>query len=302
MKYFNHFSWLVIMVLSTHFSFAQQELPLYPNGIPDALPHHIKERMVKRPDGNVFAFRVVNPTLTVFKAVSKKPTSAVIICPGGGYGLLSMRFEGTDIAQWFAKNGITAFVLKYRLPNDTTMKDKRFGPMMDLQQAMLQLRTRAQEWNIHTDKIGVLGFSAGGHLATTLMTHYNDVKINNPTGVSLAPNFMLLAYPVSTFGKNTHGGTRQNLVGDDTSLITYFSAEKNIQSNTAPTFIMHAQDDPAVPIAEHSLALYTALVEKKVKAELHVFQSGGHGFGATNPSTKKSWLPLALDWLRLNGF
>ncbi|MFI1743297.1 prolyl oligopeptidase family serine peptidase [Thalassobellus sediminis] len=248
--------------------------------------------------------KVVNPRLKLFLVDNKKTdNTAVIIYPGGGYAVLSHDKEGDKIAEWLNSIGISAFVLKYRLPSDIIMNDKTIGPLQDAQEAMRMLRRNAKEWNINPNKIGVIGFSAGGHLASTISTHYNDnVYVSDKT--SARPDFSMLIYPVISMEDGiTHNGSKVNLLGDTPSeaLIEKYSNEKQVNENTPPTILIHASDDGSVPV-ENSINYYLALKEKNVKAEMHIYENGGHGFGLGRFGTHLNWPKACEDWLIANKF
>ncbi|QNL52389.1 alpha/beta hydrolase [Olivibacter sp. SDN3] len=288
---------------------ADDFLPLYPEGkIPNAKDTHaesIQETSELGSDGIERISGVRIPTMRYYPAEKQKSTgSAIIICPGGGYSILAISHEGHDVAKKFAENGIAAFVLKYRLPNDLTMEDKSIGPLQDVQQALKVIRENASAYAIDPEKLGVIGFSAGGHLASSAGTHYSDPKIENLKGTSLRPNFMLLIYPVISMDTAvTHGGSRKNLLGEnpDKSLASYFSSAKHITTNTPPTLLVHAADDTAVPIA-NSIDFYENLQKEKVPSKLIRYPQGGHGFGLHNKTTDDQWFDHALAWLHQLGY
>ena len=258
------------------------------------------EDTVRIENGKIRIAKVINPTITIyFPEKGKSNGTAVIICPGGGYGRLSMDNEGSDIAGWLNQNGITGIILKYRLPNDTIMKDKTIGPLQDLQEAVRLVRRRASEWKIDPGKIGVIGFSAGGHLASTLSTRFNE-KVYDSDSTSARPDFVILGYPVITMSElNTHAGSRRNLLGKspDPVLIDYFSNELHVFEHTPPTLIFQAEDDKTVPV-QNSIDYYTALKNKGIAAELHIYPKGGHGFGlAKKGGTESSWPEACIKWL-----
>ena len=276
-------------------------IPLYPDGVPNSktAPADYKE------DADRTRARMVTaPTLTPFFPPKDKANGvAVIICPGGGYGNVVIGREGYSVAQRFNEAGITAFVLKYRLPDSRIMPDKSKGPLQDAQRAMQIVREHAQEWGLQPDKTGIIGFSAGGHLASTVGTHFLHPVIDNPQHANLRPDFMILIYPVITFGEYAHAGSRKALVGPDadSSMINLYSNEKQVTASTPPTFMVHAQDDKVVPV-QNSLMFYTALVNAGVKAEMHVYQNGGHGFDLHNKTTKDDWFGRCLHWMQANGW
>ena len=296
---------ILLLMGSVTFTYAQEQpIPLYPNGIPGAKPTPAAyvEKMTKSDDEWVTMVSV--PTITPF--IPEKGTAngtAIIIFPGGGYAGLAIDKEGYEVARAFNKFGVTAFVVKYRLPADDIMVDKTIGPLQDAQQAVLMVRQHAAGWGIKADKIGIIGFSAGGHLASTEGTHFDKLVIEDKENISVRPDFMVLIYPVITFGPMAHIGSRENLVGKNTSadVLNLYSNEKQVTANTPPTFLVQAGDDDVVPV-QNSLMFYDALLNSKVKAEMHIFQAGGHGFGLNNPQSKDKWIDWCKNWLDENGF
>lgn len=243
------------------------------------------------------------PTLTVFVPEQPNGTS-MVICPGGGYAYLAINKEGYKVAKWLNSLGITAFVLKYRLPSDEIMKDKSIGPLQDAQEAIRYISRNAQKWELNTEKIGVMGFSAGGHLAASLSTHYKDNLYHVSDTTSARPNFTVLVYPVISMNEQiTHKGSRNRLLGTNPSkaLIQKFSNEKHIDSSTPPAFLVHASNDKGVPI-ENSLAYYLALKNNNISAELHMYQDGKHGFGLGIKGTNQYWTQQCESWLRINKY
>lgn len=292
------------MMLSANGLMAQQVLPLYPGAIPGAkpTPADYQEVTTMRGDRGAGVSKVSVPTLTLFEPVKGKANgTAVIICPGGGYSGLAMGHEGYQVAERFAAIGVTAFVLKYRLPSDAIMTDKSVGPLQDVEQAIYNVRKNATKWNIDPAKIGIMGFSAGGHLASSLTVHYKDVKIDNKEGVSLRPDFSVLIYPVISFTESAHTGSARNLAGTDETLLQYFSNDKYVNAETPPTFMVHANDDKTVPV-ENSITFNLAMVKAKAKAELHIYQAGGHGFGMKNTTTTEDWFLNLEGWMKGNKF
>lgn len=255
-------------------------------------------------DGKVMSTSVVSiPTLSIFLPKETKPNqTAVIIFPGGGYQHLAIDKEGTKVAEWFNTLGIAAIVVKYRLPNDLIMKNKTVGPLQDAQEAVRYIRQNAAKYNIDPKKIGILGFSAGGHLASTLSTHYDD-KVYEPNArVSARPDFSLLIYPVISMQNDiTHKGSQTSLLGNNPSqeLIDSFSNEKKVTAQTPPTFLIHATDDTVV-LPENSINYYLALKKNNVSAELHIYEKGGHGFGLGVNDTSKFWTRDLAEWLKTN--
>ena len=294
---------LIFMLLAnTNPVFSQiREIPLWeivPGAI-SAMDYKEEPRLDER--GNQTGIlKVTEPTLKIFLADNKNTkNAAVIICPGGGYALLSNDSEGDKVAVWLNSIGVSAFVLKYRLPSDVIMKDKTIGPLQDAQEAIRKVRRNAEKWNLDASKIGILGFSAGGHLASTLATHYNDTLYKTTENISARPDFSILIYPViSMDDKITHKGSKENLLGKNPSdeLIARFSNEKQVDSNTPTTFLVHATDDKSV-VVENSINYYLALKRNNVPAEMHIYETGGHGFGLGEGGTNKNW-PLACEkWM-----
>jgi acetyl esterase/lipase len=282
-----------------------QIIPLW-----ETIPGEIKAADYKEneteKDGKVQSSSMVTiPTLTVFLPKEIKPNqTAVIILPGGGYSHLAIAKEGTKVAEWFTSMGIVAFVLKYRLPSDLIMKDKAIGPLQDAQESVRYVRQNAAKWNIDVTKIGIMGFSAGGHLASTLATHYEEKVYETASKVSARPDFSLLIYPViSMQNEITHKGSQTNLLGTTPSsaLIDSFSNEKRVTAQTPPAFLVHATDDEVV-LPENSINYYLALKKNKVTAELHLYEKGGHGFGLGVNGTSKYWTKDCEEWLKSNGY
>jgi len=275
-----------------------QMIPLYKDGVPNSKPVPDKENSTFRDNVTRIA-KVSNPSLTIFKP-AKPNGKAVIICPGGGYSILAFDKEGTKVAEEMNRWGITAFVLKYRLPDDTSQVDKSLAPLQDAQQAIRLVRTNAKEWGINKDQIGIMGFSAGGHVAATAATHF-DFKADaaNMDTTSVRPDFAILIYPVISFDSTIfHKGSRNNLIGTKPSLekTIFFSNELQVTKNTPPSFLVHAGDDGAVPV-ENSLRFCEACIKNKVPAELHLYPKGGHGFGMNNKTTDDNWLERLKNWI-----
>ena len=248
--------------------------------------------------------KVSTPTLSVF--LPEKPNgSAMVICPGGGYAFLAITKEGYKAAKWLNSIGITAFVLKYRLPSDEIMIDKTIGPLQDAQEAIRYIRRNAKKWDINPQKVGVMGYSAGGHLASTLSTHYNNVVYKAIDTTSAKPNFSVLVYPVISMNeKITHKGSRTNLLGSmpSTETIERYSNEKQINETTPPTFLVHAMDDKSVPV-ENSIEYFLALKKNNVLSEAHFYQTGKHGFGlGRDGTTSKYWTKHCEEWLHFNNY
>jgi acetyl esterase/lipase len=288
-----------LVLATTNHVFGQQVIPLYDGKIPNSKETHDKEFETS----SHFVGKVSIPTLTVYQpSAGSAKGLAVIVCPGGGYTMLNMNLEGYKVAQQLTALGITAFVLKYRLPDDSTMVDKTIGPLQDAQRAILILKTRAKEWHIDTTKIGIIGFSAGGHLAVSAGTHFRESFIENPSNISLRPDFMILVYPVISFTDSlAQKNSRAALLGKepDAKKIAFFSGELQVNSSTPPTFILHAGDDGVVSV-RNSIAFYLALQKNKVPAGLHIFPAGQHGFLKQPANT--TWFAYCGQWLQENGW
>jgi acetyl esterase/lipase len=300
---FNRLAAVFMMALVSQSLFAQEQKPilLYPNGVPNS--KKAPATYVEKREGFSVSL-VTEPTITpYFPAKDRVTGTAIIIFPGGSYINLATGHEGEDVAREFNKIGVTAFVVKYRLPSDQIMVDKTIGPLQDAERAIQIVRQRATEWGVNSSKVGIIGFSAGGHLASTLNTHFDKVVIDNKDKISLRPDFAMLIYPVISFGPFAHAYSRENLIGKSPSAenLELYSNEKQVTANTPPTFLIHAEDDDVVPV-QNSLLFYDALVKNKVKSEMHLFQEGGHGFGLHNPKSKDKWFDWAANWLNENGF
>ncbi|MCF0073527.1 alpha/beta hydrolase [Dyadobacter sp. CY261] len=287
-------------------SMAQTEtITLWPEGkVPNFKSSDVEEKSATDAQGILRISGVTIPTITAYIAPKEKATgAAVMICPGGGYGILAASHEGSDFAKWFNDRGISAFVLKYRLPNEKAMTHQHEVPLMDAMQGMKLIRQNASKWNIDVNKIGVMGFSAGGHLAATLSTHHNMGEKASPDG---KPNFSVLIYPVISFQPViSHGGSRDNLLGPEKSeeLIKYYSNELQVSDQTPPAFLVHAMDDTGVPV-ENSIQYYLALKAKKIPAEMHLYPQGGHGYGmrTEGKGSLANW-PAAMEgWLKAMGY
>ncbi|GAA4294075.1 prolyl oligopeptidase family serine peptidase [Aestuariibaculum suncheonense] len=306
MKTINRISFLFVgLILGfTINSFAQHDEMLLWQTIPEAIENkNYKEEFRLDSNGTPNAIRQVSiPTLKPFLVESTTPkTPAVVVCPGGGYSVLSHIKEGDKIAEWLNSLGISAFVLKYRLPSDAIMKDKAIGPLQDAQEAIRTLRRNADKWHLDVNKIGIIGFSAGGHLASTASTHYND-KVYKADNISARPDFSMLIYPVISMEDGiTHNGSKVSLLGKNASkeLIKKYSNEKQVNENTPQTILIHSTDDHAVPV-ENSINYYLALKKLKVPAEIHIYKDGGHGFGLGRKGTHTQWSEACENWLRDN--
>lgn len=297
---------LIIVLLQIIFSnsmFAQKIVPLWQeNEIPNYQASDEKE--VEREGDIQFIMKVQEPTLELF--LPSKPNAngmAVLICPGGGYGGVAYDWEGTDYAKWFNSLGIAAFVLKYRMPQAKSVITSYKAPIQDAQRAIRYIRFHASEFNIEKSRVGVIGSSAGGHLASTLGTQFNENFYKSKDLIDnemLRPDFMMLIYPVISMKKGvTHAGSRNSLLGKNASdeLVQKFSNELQVTEETPPAFIIHSADDKAVPI-ENSILMYKAMVKNNVQATMHLFPTGGHGYSlGKSRKNAPDWSDLAAGWL-----
>jgi acetyl esterase/lipase len=297
------FSLIICIIFLNMTILLAQYQPLY-----KTIPNNISSKNQEAESsttGILIIEKVSIPSYQYFRVANdnqKRP--CVIICPGGGYTILAAGHEGSDVAKYFNSIGVNAIVLKYRIPNDEYQIDKTIAPLQDAQQAILLARTNADNWGIDKNKIGIMGFSAGGHLASSLATHYNDVKIENPTKVSLRPDFQILIYPVISFGPEGHEGSRINLLGNANDektkkAIDYFSSEKQITKDSPPAFLVHSKDDDAVPVA-NSINYHDNLIAHKVATELYLYEKGGHGYGMKNPTSEIVWTSVMKAWMQKN--
>ena len=298
---------LLIVFAATFFcyvsGYAQEYKLLWPSG---NIPNYKKTNEVEKRDttGIVRISLVQQPGIEVYLPSKQSANGqAIVICPGGGYGILAYDWEGTDIAKWLNSKGIAAIVLKYRLPNSKSNVVPQLSPLLDAQRALRTVHANAQKWNIKKNQIGIMGFSAGGHLASTAGTHFDNGDANAADSVdrlTSRPDFMILMYPVISMSKTyMHQGSRNNLIGanPDSALAKYYSNDLQVTKETPPTFIVHATDDAGVPV-ENSLSFYQALKTNKVAAEMHIYPYGGHGFGlAVGKGYLNTWTDRCIDWL-----
>lgn len=282
---------------------AQDFLPLYPAGIPNSKPVVNKQKATKGADGIERISDVSVPTYSFFPATSSKnPQSCVVICPGGGYRILASSHEGYDIAAKFNEIGVSALVLYYRLPADSAQVEKKYAPLQDAQAAIALVRTNAAKWNIDPAKVGIMGFSAGGHLAATASTHFNKDYTGLLSSANLRPDFSILLYPVISMRSFGHGGSKQSLLGKNPTEeeLALFSNEEQVTAQTPRAFIVHASDDNAVPL-KNSLLYAERLTANKIPVDLHVYAKGGHGFGLNNKTTSGDlWFDRLITWMKAN--
>lgn len=264
-----------------------EPFPLWPNGAPDAVG--------KAPEDI--------PTLTAYLPPKEKANgAAIIVCPGGGYSHLADH-EGRPVAEWLNTLGITAFVLKYRLGP----RYHHPSPLLDAARAVRIVRARAAEWHLDANRIGILGFSAGGHVASTIGTHFDAGKADAADEierVSSRPDLMVLVYPVITMKEFTHAGSKKLLLGENPSpeLMTLLSNDEQVTKDTPPAFLVHTADDAGVSV-ENSLRFAQAMRRAKVPVELHVYEHGPHGFGlGTKDPILATWPQRCAEWLKVHGF
>ncbi len=282
---------IVLFYIGSVHLYPQEVIKLYDGVVPNSKVSDVKEEFTSG-----MYHGVTIPTVELFlPEEGKSKGQAVIVIPGGGYSVVVYQGEGVTTARDLAKNGISAFVLKYRLPDDATMIDKSIGPLMDVQQAIKLVRENAVKWNVNPNKIGVMGFSAGGHLAATAATHFQESLVENSNGTNLRPDFQIVVYPVISMGDAlTHPDSRKSLLGKDPSeeTINWFSNEKQVTETTPPTYITHAADDKLVDV-DNSIYYFEALRKADVPVEMHIYPKGGHGFIFGHPG----WMEPLLKWL-----
>ncbi|GJM36484.1 MAG: endo-1,4-beta-xylanase [Saprospiraceae bacterium] len=277
-----------------------EEMALYSGAIPNAKTLPDTETVEQRDNGGRFIFDTAIPTLTAY--LPKHPNGkAIVVCPGGGYRGTAIDKEGLLVAQTLNEDSITAFVLKYRIPQDATNVDKSLAPLQDAQQAIRFVRKNAAKYRLNPAQIGIMGFSAGGHLAASAATRFQKLADSNELDTtSVRPDFAVLIYPVISFTDElTHKGSRTNLLGDHPTKtdIMLCSAEMQVTPNSPPAFLVHAADDKVVPVG-NSLAYYTACINHDVSAEMHLYPKGGHGFGMFNTTTADIWMERLINWLK----
>jgi acetyl esterase/lipase len=280
-------------------------MPLYAGDIPNAIQASDEESVRDPAEPWPFYQNISRPTIQVYKPAKQDPKrTAVVILPGGGYRGVSILKEGYNVARAFNEMGVTAFVVKYRTPSDKHMKDKRTGPLQDAQQAIATVRRDAAKWQIDPARIGLMGFSAGGHLAATTGTQFKSPVLSQWRSADVRPDFLMLIYPVITFvDPSVHAGSRKMLLGDAPSDadMQRFSPQLNVSDETPPTFLVHAADDETVPVA-NSIRFFEALQARKIPAELMIYPKGGHGYGLNNATTGDRWIERCRQWLQSQGW
>jgi len=287
---------ILFFMLSFHCAQSQNTMKLWPDGTPGKV---VSPKPEETFEGRRVRY-VSEPTLSVYLPSKELNTkAAVIICPGGGYGMEAMDHEGYDVAEFLQSKGVAGIVLKYRLPYGHAEL-----PLQDAQQAMRLVRSYAEEWSIDPSRIGIAGFSAGGHLASTLSTHFdtgNSTSSNPISKLSCRPDFSILIYPVVTFKEEWgHMGSRENLIGktNDWKIIQNYCNEMQVSGLTPPAFLALADDDMAVK-PRNSIEYYLALKREGIPAELHIFKEGGHGFGMNKKGKPHDqWPEMVIDWMK----
>ncbi len=275
----------LFMILPTQ---AQESVQLYPNGVPNIIPN--------------VSLGANAPEFYFYKPEKQINSKVFLIIPGGGYGMVAINHEGHDLAKRLKDLGYASFVLKYRLPADSQMLDKRIAPIQDAQNAIVYIRQNANRLGVDLKDVVVMGFSAGGHLASTLSTHFDTSYIGSVDTKLLRPDYSVLVYPVITMKEGiTHAGSKKNLIGPnfEDEDVKRFSNELNINSNTPPAFIIHAEDDKVVPI-QNALFYKEGLDNHAVKNKFYYFQKGGHGFGMYNKLEEGDWFADMIVWLNNN--
>lgn len=294
----------VLMVFGNSFS-QSKVIELWNGKVPGGIYNDKFKQVVDSTADWIDKNAITDPSFTIYPAPGSKATgTAVIICPGGAYWGLAIKHEGEQVAKWLNSLGVTAFVLKYRLPDDSIMENKTIGPMQDGQRAIRIVRSHAKEWGINPQKIGIMGFSAGGHLASALSTLYNEKVYESDDLTSARPDFSLLIYPVISMETGiTHWGSRVNLLGDSPSseLVKHYSNELQVNSETPPAFMVHSLDDGAVPV-QNSINYALAMHKFNIPCELHIYQTGGHGYGmGKSTNTESTWPESCRKWLETRG-
>lgn len=270
---------ILFVVLLNYYTLAQEKVALY-----TTVPNTTKTTDVLGEE-NI-------PVLYKYELPGAK--QAVLVIPGGGYARVAIDHEGHEVAKAFNEQGYSAFVLYYRLPKDETMIVRKIGPLQDAQRSIQYIR---EQYDF--DRVGVIGFSAGGHLAASLSNHYDDVKIENKNAIDLAPDFSVLVYPVISMDDDiTHQGSKKNLIGaqPEAADLLYYSMEKQVSDKTPPTFLVHAEDDKGVPVV-NSLRYKEALDREGVANEIFIYPTGGHGFGLHNKLDARKWAEVMFTWL-----
>jgi acetyl esterase/lipase len=298
MKFFLKFCFIGMCLLpfAVH---AQRIINLYTGKIPDSKKTALKDIPENPSEGLIR--RVITPTLQMYLPEKDKASgAAIVICPGGGYSVIVYGSEGVMTAKDFAKKGIAAFVLKYRLPNDSFQINKTIAPLQDAQQAIKMVRDSAAAWGIDRNKVGIMGFSAGGHVASTEATHFNNSLVENNSNTNLRPDFQILVYPVISMQDSlAHQGSRTQLLGSNPSkeTIDLYSNELQVDKNAPPAYITVAADDKVVNV-DNSIIYFEKLRHNNVPVEMHIYQKGDHGFVFRHPG----WMEPLFEWMQSNNW
>jgi acetyl esterase/lipase len=311
-------------------SYSQTEVNLYDGVIPNERPGiDAKNAVITYPPYGRSYFTVVNPNIDLYLPEKEKNTgAAVIVCPGGAYFVEATATEGDSIAKRLCNAGVAGIVLNYRLPNPAYVENKEYVPLQDAQQAIILVRENAKKWGIDPNRIGILGSSAGGHLASTVGTHFQKCYVPNPNHIGVRPDFMILNYPVISMADSlTNLGTRYSLIGPGVQpgelenawkdpkaaeerhrtypyskdKIKEFSNELHVTFNTPPTFITHSVDDTTANV-KNSLLFMAALQNAGVKAGSFFYANGQHGYGIHNKTSDVQWIDVCINWLKTNGW
>jgi len=293
---------IIILFIIPYFALAQtpENMKLWPDKAPYSNGNTSPEKVTS--SGSIT--NICEAQLIIYHPEQGKANgSVVIICPGGGYSGEAIVKEGHNVAKWFNSFGVTGIILKYRLPVAAGITEKDKAPLSDAQRAIRYVRSKAAEWGLKSNQIGIMGFSAGGNLAVNAGTHYDDGNAQSSDPVeqlSCRPDFMLLIYPVVTMEANlTNKGTCQNLLGNnpDPEKVRFYSGEQNVTATTPPTFLVHASDDGTVKV-ENSINMYLAIQKRGIPVEMHIFEKGGHGFGLDKcTGTALSWPERCKSWM-----
>ncbi len=294
-------TFIFFLLIVSQSLFGQEEIKLWPNEIPYSTGIIGDEEYPN--EGRVR--NIQDPTITVYLPEKEKATgAAVVICPGGGYWLLAIGHEGHDVAKWFNEFGVAGIVLKNRLPTSDNITDKSEVAMTDAKRAVRLVRANAGKWGLDESKIGIMGFSAGGHLASTVGTHFDYGILDSEDPVqhySSRPDFMILVYPViNMYEEFMHSGSMRNLLGENPARdqMLRFSNDLMVTGDTPPTILIHSTDDSGVPVA-NSIKFYEALIRNGVSAELHIFNSGKHGYGLGrgDGTSHNLWPEVCEAWM-----
>jgi acetyl esterase/lipase len=295
----------IIMMAASTFS-QNKVIDIWNGNVPGSIPNPNYKQIVDSAYWIKIRF-VTKPTIQVYLAPADKNTgTVVVVCPGGGYYGLSYVGEGIEVAKWLNRLGITAVVLHYRLPDDAIMENKSIAPLQDGQEAMRIVRRNAKKWGADPHKIGIMGFSAGGHIASTVSTHFDEKVYESQDTTSARPDFSLLVYPVISMDSAiTHWGSRESLLGKNPTpeMVKHFSNALQVTAKTPPAFMMHSLDDGTVPV-QNSIEYALAMKKHNIPCELHIYECGGHGYGLArwSPGTESTWPDACEKWLKVKGF